>query len=61
METKWKQDVLGHTRSMVYKKHLKIPHKVVPNFKKNIYMIVAYLLLNFLLILAMLFLKKALY
>ena len=24
------------TRSMVYKKHLKIPHKVVPNFFKKI-------------------------
>ena len=39
----------------------KFPIRLFLIFSKNIYMTVAYLLLHFLLILAMLFLKKALY
>ena len=39
----------------------KFPIRLFLIFSKNLHMTVAYLLLNFLLILAMLFLKKALY
>ena len=42
--------------NMVYKKHLKIPHMLVSKFSINSLMIVAYLFLNFLIVLNKLFL-----